>query len=96
MDVHSMAGTLEDHTNDIDKLKNALVQLQKTIDSMDGPSREEFDLLKTRVENLEKELANLRRLLGELNKKVNSMQPSSGGADPTLVQQLQDELNKLR
>jgi len=50
-----------------------MIQLQKAFDAMNGPSREEFDLLKTRVDNLEKEIANLRRLLGELNKKVNGI-----------------------
>ena len=46
--------------------------------------------MRTRVENLEKETANLRRLLGELNKKVNNIKIPPPGADPEFVKKLSE------
>jgi len=73
--------------DEIDKLKNALG---------DKCNIDEFQLLRTRVDTLENQLAALRKAMGDLERRVKGMKVGGGGADQGLVDQLADELARLR
>lgn len=66
---------------------------------MDGPSRGEFDTLKSRVDALENKIANVMKIIEGINKKLKGVQSggsAAGGADQELVDRLVEDLQKLR
>ena len=65
---------------------------------MSFPSLDDFMRLKERVDKLESQVASLKKIFGDLEKKIKNLNVGSGGggADQELVDRLYDELNKLR
>jgi uncharacterized coiled-coil DUF342 family protein len=63
---------------------------------MQFPSIEDFNLLRGRVDSLENQLSNLRKAMGDLEKKIKGGMRSGGGPDQGLVDKCIDELNTLR
>lgn len=60
------------------------------------PSIDEFHALRARVDKLENALSALKKVYGELEKKLKALSLPGGGADQEAVDRLLAELNKLR
>jgi len=48
---------------------------------MDFPSKEDFNLLRGRVDGLENALSSLRKAVGDIEKKLKGLRAGGGGAD---------------
>ena len=59
-------------------------------------TKDELNLLRGRIEQLETMCSALRKAMGDLEKKMKSMSKLGGGADPDALAALSDELQKLR
>lgn len=70
---------------EIDKIKS---EMKKFV------TQDEFNLLRSRVDGLESNLAAIKKALGELEKKMKNQR--GGGADQDAVDALNEELKKLR
>mmetsp|Transcript_11511 Transcript_11511/g.17350 ORF Transcript_11511/g.17350 Transcript_11511/m.17350 type:complete len:84 (-) Transcript_11511:985-1236(-) len=78
---HSISNLREDvdeHKTAIEEILKEIEFLKKTMGA-GGPNDEEFKLLKSRVEKLEGIMVNLRKAIGDLEKKMKLAKP--GGAD---------------
>ena len=75
-------------------------KLSDTVARFDGPSRGEFDLLKSRVEALENQIAMFKKQLDTLIQRMKGVKTGAGsgagGADQGQVNAIIDELKKLR
>lgn len=58
-------------------------------------TKDELNLLRGRIEQLETMCSALRKAMGDLEKKMKSMS-KLGGADPDALAAISDELQKLR
>ena len=79
---------------DIKTLYDEIEKLRLALN--DKCNLDEFNLLRSRVDAIENQLASLRKAFGDLEKKLRGMKTGGGGADQALVDQLSEELEKLR
>lgn len=86
---------MKDAQHDIKTLFSMLEKLKDRFDGLNCPTVEDFSLLRNRVDKLENGVANLRKQLEDLLKKLKNMN-MGGGADPDALARAFDELNKLR
>ena len=61
-------------TAEVEKIKDLLAR-------MDFPSKEDFNLLRGRVDGLENALSSLRKAVGDIEKKLKGLRAGGGGAD---------------
>lgn len=87
---------MKDAQHDIKTLFSELERLKDRFDGLNCPTVEDFSLLRNRVDKLENGLANLRKQLEDLLKKMKNMNAGGGGADADMLARTIDELNKLR
>lgn len=89
-DVNINKENIQTNKDEIDKLR-------RIIDAMHFPSMEEFNMLKGRVDALENQIGNIRKLVSELEKKIKGMgRGNGGGADQGMLDKVIEELNTLR
>lgn len=69
-----------------------MARLKGRLDMLDGPSRGEFDTLKSRVDALENKIANIMKIIDGINKKLKGVNQggssAAAGADQELVDRL--------
>jgi len=95
-DVRVLKGSMEEVRSDVQLIWAELKKLRDQVDAMAFPSLEEVQMLRTRVDKLENALSSLKKVYGELEKKLKALNLPGGGADQEAVDRLLDELNKLR
>ena len=86
---------MKDAQHDIKTIFSELERLKDRFDSLNCPTVEDFSLLRNRVDKLENGVANLRKQLEDLLKRMKGMN-GTGGADADTLARCIDELNKLR
>jgi predicted nucleic acid-binding Zn-ribbon protein len=93
-ELKGLAKTVSMQGKDIDWIKTELNKLIKAADKY--VTYDEHNLLKTRVDQLEKQLKEFHRLLAALEKKIKGLSGQGGGADPEEIEKLHALLDLLR
>lgn len=98
-DVEALAGKVKLMQEQIDnlgldELRKQLEDLQKQVDGLEFPSKEDFNLLRSRVDSLENLMAALRKAIGDIEKRMKGL--GGGGADPMALQNLEEEVERLK
>lgn len=79
-DIKNLTIMINTNTENLDFLTADFKKLKLIVDAIDAPNRGEFDLLRTRVDNLENLVANIRKQMEGILNKMKGM--SGGSADP--------------
>ena len=93
-DVKTLSDDNIVNKEDIKTLYDEIEKLRLALN--DKCNLDEFNLLRSRVDAIENQLASLRKAFGDLAKKLRGMKTGGGGADQGMVDQLMEELEKLR
>ena len=97
-DIKNLQGLFplyEQHEKDIEWLKDEIAKLKKLCEKF--ASNDELNLLKQRVEVLEKAMVDLKKMVNTLQNKINGLKiEGGGGVDPDLLAGLQADIDNLR
>ena len=94
-DLRNLKEDVAVNKEDIASLQVDVEKIKDHLATMEFPSKEDFNLLRGRVDTLENQVAGLRKAVGDIEKKLKSLR-SGGGADQGLLDKCIDELNTLR
>lgn len=93
-DIKNLTVMINVNTENLTFLTTDFSKLKTEFGKLDGPNRGEFDLLKTRVEVIENQMANVRKQVEAVLNRMKGM--SGGSADPGAMQECLDALARLR
>lgn len=93
-DIKNLQIQINVNTENLEFLTEDVRKLKAVVDAFDSPSTAEFDLLKTRVDQLENLIGNIRKQMEGVLNKVKNM--NGGGADAGVVADLKKMIEKLR